>query len=515
MPACEQVLEELLLVIEAGYAEHTLQRSPHLTLLNEEWYVREMKPVMAKWMQLWLEANHVSGLQSEHLVSYITRDCSALLDAEWDAAVEEEAEGEALLAASGAPSRAGPDARAVHSRGSAEYANVRLDALVRVKLASGELTAKAMQLVNLAEEWLSTFLPHCLQKIDRVSFGLLSMEEMRKAQKLDPHMPRSRLKLAIPFLGKDVPSAASEFAHPDIIIGLTVLAYRYEGLRKVDFEQDLIALLRSNFENESGPYRLRPSSLMYNTWVEQAGGRTKGAEPKPKTAAAAVLAPAKPSGGGERHSAAEGEGEEAAPEDEPVVPLWLLKQSNEEQVGRLFQLLRRLPQAIHWYLEQTIFPTYTQHQRIKLSASGQELGGAMLFPSRIGFSGTPSDLLPLDLGYDLSQRLPLPPLDQVLRHSLAPPLPVPVQAVRLRGGVGRPDAARAHGSRRGERRLRRLRLDRRLAAAARRHRRASLPCPDRHGRADHRPREPRRRQAAPRIGARAARHRGRRLPRRQ
>jgi hypothetical protein len=54
--------------------------------------------------------------------------------------------------------------------------------------------------------------------------------------------------------------------------------------------------------------------------------------------------------------------------------------------------------AIHWYLEQVVFPTYTQHQHIKLSASGQELGGAMLFPSRVGFSGTPSDLLPLDLG---------------------------------------------------------------------------------------------------------------------
>ena len=53
---------------------------------------------------------------------------------------------------------------------------------------------------------------------------------------------------------------------------------------------------------------------------------------------------------------------------------------------------------MHWHLEQTVFPTYTQHQRIKLSASGQELGGSMLFPGRIGFSGTPSDLLPLDLG---------------------------------------------------------------------------------------------------------------------
>jgi|EP00966_Prymnesium_polylepis_P050784 hypothetical protein len=37
-------------------------------------------------------------------------------------------------------------------------------------------------------------------------------------------------------------------------------------------------------------------------------------------------------------------------------------------------------------------------QSLKLSASGQELGGSMLFDKRIGFSGTPSDLLPLELG---------------------------------------------------------------------------------------------------------------------
>lgn len=29
------------------------------------------------------------------------------------------------------------------------------------------------------------------------------------------------------FIGKDVPSKASEFAHPDVIIGLSVLAYRF------------------------------------------------------------------------------------------------------------------------------------------------------------------------------------------------------------------------------------------------------------------------------------------------
>jgi hypothetical protein len=37
-------------------------------------------------------------------------------------------------------------------------------------------------------------------------------------------------------------------------------------------------------------------------------------------------------------------------------------------------------------------------QGLKLSACGQELGGDMLFGRRIGFSGTPSDILPLELG---------------------------------------------------------------------------------------------------------------------
>ena len=47
-------------------------------------------------------------------------------------------------------------------------------------------------------------------------------------------MPTTRKLLAVPFLGKDVPSSASEFAHPDVVIGFTILAYRYEGMRDSD-----------------------------------------------------------------------------------------------------------------------------------------------------------------------------------------------------------------------------------------------------------------------------------------
>ena len=43
-------------------------------------------------------------------------------------------------------------------------------------------------------------------------------------------MPKSRKLLSVPYVGKDVPSPSSEFAHPDIAVGLTILAYRYQVL---------------------------------------------------------------------------------------------------------------------------------------------------------------------------------------------------------------------------------------------------------------------------------------------
>lgn len=41
---------------------------------------------------------------------------------------------------------------------------------------------------------------------------------------------------------------------------------------------------------------------------------------------------------------------------------------------------------------------YLEHHGEKIAASGQDLGGDMLFSRRVGFSGTPSDLLPEELG---------------------------------------------------------------------------------------------------------------------
>ena len=64
----------------------------------------------------------------------------------------------------------------------------------------------------------------------------------------------------------------------------------------------------------------------------------------------------------------------------------------------LYTLLRSKPLAIKYYLESLVFPDTTAHQPMKLSSNGQDVGGAMLFQRRIAFSGTPSSLLPLEMG---------------------------------------------------------------------------------------------------------------------
>ena len=242
----------------------------------------------------------------------------------------------------------------------------------------------------------------------RVHYGLLP-----EAMKNSNDTPQARRLLAVPFVGKDVPSHAAEFSHPDALIGLTVLAYRHEGLRKSDF-RGLLNLLLEAMEQEGGPYRERPTCRLYARWVRLAGGRVRGTRrPERNTPTAELLAatvqptagaeqarftppPANGSPGGAANSPRGGEYDD-------LWPLQLVNPQDDEQLGVLYALLHRLP-AVQHYLEQLVFPLTMQHQLLKLSANGQDLGSKALFGCRLGFSGTPSDLLPKDFGRAQYQR---------------------------------------------------------------------------------------------------------------
>ena len=268
------------------------------------------------------------------------------------------------------------------------------------------------KLLNFAHDWLCTFLPHCMAKVNRVSFGLLTESECRSALRKEPNMPRSRLKLAVPFLGKDVPSTSSEFAHPDVIIGLTIMAYRYSGLRQTDFNT-VMDSLTSEFVNDIGPAADRSSNIRYNGWVLRSGGVIRGyvAPPGSELPEPDLAGAADPN---KRLDAASGQwldkeaflerygglNEWASSKKDvvDVVQLKFLQKSNEDQMRSLFDLWVKSPQVVHRYLARTVFPTHMRSQQQKISASGQAVGGDMLFGRRVGFSGTPSDLLPKEMG---------------------------------------------------------------------------------------------------------------------
>ncbi len=344
------ILQSIKSCIEKGLSRGFLQRTPHVVLLSRSYYHNELKPLIARWIVLWLSSKPHVGISDDIIYNYL------------------------LL-----------------SKKDREL--MRTDAK-EFKLLSNHLEKlddDFTKLINLAYDWIQSFLPFILEKINRVSFGLLNSDDIKRLLKEDPLMPKSRLLSGVPFVGKDVPSPCSEFSHPDVVIGLSILAYRYEGLRKSDFKS-LFTVLLEDFFQDSGPFELRISNQEFEHWIFLAGGIVKGSKrfrekynPSRKKVACESY----------------DDSSDTITSDESfevqIWPLRLIDINDQDQFDALFKLLRNIPRVIHYYLSKIVFPAILKHQNVKLSASGQELGGTMLFNRRIGFSGTPSELIPLEL----------------------------------------------------------------------------------------------------------------------
>jgi hypothetical protein len=148
--------------------------------------------------------------------------------------------------------------------------------------------------------------------------------------------------------------------------------------------------LREQLDSEFGHYHKRPAALKYKAWVEEAGGKVRGpreGEEKEEDAddltGSAFRAPL---------------GRIGARGSDDMWPLHLLDLKDDQHMSVTYNLLRNIPPVIKYYLDSFVFPLVMEHHHEKISASGQDLGGEMLFGRRVGFSGTPSDLLPEELG---------------------------------------------------------------------------------------------------------------------
>eukprot|EP01060_Flectonema_neradi_P006280 TRINITY_DN1420_c0_g1_i1.p1 TRINITY_DN1420_c0_g1~~TRINITY_DN1420_c0_g1_i1.p1 ORF type:complete len:4698 (+),score=1051.93 TRINITY_DN1420_c0_g1_i1:123-14216(+) len=348
-----QILCQLDQCIKVGYNLRSLQYTPHLILLDREYYFKEMQPLLGEWSLLFLESQGIVTIPSPDVLKYI-------------------------------------------------ISRPEDDDDLKKKIES--LPSNQVRLLNLVSDWLNSYLPHVISKINRVSFGLMTDSEARTALEEQPTMPQTRIALAIPFIGKDQPSHSSEFAHPDVVIGLTLLAYRLQGLRVSDF-REVLKSIQSSVEAEVGRYALRRTNLLYEKWVKASGGHilksfnykadrvAEVADEIERSTSEVGLQPSESFELMREHT-----DDSHVEESVEVAPLRLLKQANEGEVKKLYHLLKLVPEVCHWYLAEVVFPEYMRHQNKKLSASGQELGGDMLFKVRLGFSGTPSDLLPQELG---------------------------------------------------------------------------------------------------------------------
>ena len=216
------ILHDLQDAIEVGYHTHRMQKRPHLVLLDFNFYHSKLKPILARWVLVWLK---------KQFVGRVTVPMTSLL----------------------------------------KYLCLTSVASPSLKQSIDEgLLPDSLKLLNLAATWCRSILPHCLSKINRVSYGLLTQEELStiqaKEEGKDQKTPFSRLVMAVPFIGKDVPSHSSEFAHPDVLIGLTVLAYRYEGLRESDLRR-VVMQLKQDYSRQVGPRPVRPACQLFKKWI--------------------------------------------------------------------------------------------------------------------------------------------------------------------------------------------------------------------------------------------------------
>ena len=77
----EKILHGIKGAITAGYASHALQRSPHMILLDQIFYDRQLRPLLARWALVWMAERFTGrvGVSTDVLVSYLEGNVSVRL----------------------------------------------------------------------------------------------------------------------------------------------------------------------------------------------------------------------------------------------------------------------------------------------------------------------------------------------------------------------------------------------------------------------------------------------------
>jgi len=347
-----KILMDIKHAIDEGRQSLLIQTSPHIALLSKEFYHDKLQEPMARWASVWLKQQPAVQTAVAWLAQRLSGGMEGGQDRDFSDALSD-------------PTTMGTAYTEAqiwgHIVAYLEACSEEADSMVRKWFEQNH--SVAVKMLNLAREWVGSFMAHVFGKIDRVSFGLLHPRDFELWERLEGSaspMPASRKYLAVPFVALEVPSRSSEFAHPEVVIGLTVLAYRYEGLRPEDMKR-VIKAMGDEMANQSGPFPERAARVRFSEWLLDARRASSGS---------------------------------SVDEEREVLELELFQPEDAAQVANCVALLGRHPPVVQYFLRQMVFPAVLKKQTVKLQASGVDLGGEMLFQTRLGFSGTPSDLLP-------------------------------------------------------------------------------------------------------------------------
>ena len=386
-------IEKLKQVVQTGADACRVTLSPHFVLLQKSFYESAMKPLLAELALAWFADQEGVKNALKQAEAELPAATARLLIAEVNGKrVRDVALLHFILGDDDVPLLM-PARRPLPRRGKEgppPPPKEQAQSAVRCLLAELQGT-EVLALLNLCRTYVCSLLPHVLSKRSRIDFGLLSDEDAIRLKKLELEelqqrfgssaqtqvtkdelllIPRlSRELLAVPFVGKDAASRSSEFAHPEVILGLTVNAYRVSGLRARDMKRLLTAMLHS-FGKDTNPRPYRKDRLKLQEWKRDAT---------------------------RRWAALHGD-EEEPPE---VLDLELLQPGDKKHIQAMVALLGRHPPTINHYLDTIVFELTQQdvlhgggYAQEKLSASGMDLGSGAIFGATIGFSGTPSNLVP-------------------------------------------------------------------------------------------------------------------------
>lgn len=160
-----------------GFASYSLQAQPHLVLLRPAFYRLKMKPLFLEWALLWL---HVQAPFRRDLLLWCASDTGSS-SLNYNSRLLELY----LLANHASPASWAPATQEAINTVKQRLSEASIQLLNMIKGMHTHSFPLKLAITGICQvlfrcaDWLDTFLPHCLSKINRVHYGLIQPQNWK------------------------------------------------------------------------------------------------------------------------------------------------------------------------------------------------------------------------------------------------------------------------------------------------------------------------------------------------